>query len=119
MRSVMFVVLSVVLLIGASYGQNPQSHPEKLYVVVFGFVVDESGKLKSFRVSKVIDPQSGSTDAVDVKVPDTYQSAARAQLMKKTLKPMIENGKLKEMFTYYFFNPKQPTRADIDPKAGN
>jgi hypothetical protein len=119
MRSMMFVILSMALLIGHLYGQTPQSTPGKLYAVVFGFVVDEGGKLKSFRVSKVIDPESGSTDAVDLRVPDSYLSAARAQLMKKTLKPTVEGGKPKEMFTYFFFDPKQPTRADIDPKAGN
>jgi hypothetical protein len=119
MRSMMFAFLCVALLIGLSYGQNSQSHPDKLYAVVFGFVIDESGKLQSFRVSKVIDPQSGSTDAVNLRVPDAYMAAARTQLMKKSHNATVENGKPKEMFTYFFFDPKQPTRADIDPKAGN
>ena len=97
-----------------SYGQNPTSDSAKLYAVIFGFVIDEKSELRSFRVSKVIEPRTKSTNAVDVKVPERYIAAARARLMAKPQKPTIdEHGKLKEMFTYFFFDPQQPDRADI------
>ncbi len=98
-----------------SYGQNPISDSPKLYAVIFGFVIDEKSELKSFRVSKVIDPRTRSTNAVDVKVPESYIAAAKARLMAKPQKPTIgEDGKLKEMFTYFFFDPMQPNRTDIE-----
>jgi hypothetical protein len=118
MRTAVLTILSLAFLTVAAYAQNRLSDSPRLYAVVFGVVIGENGDLKSFRVVKVFDSQSGSTDAIDVKVPPAYVSAARAQLMKKRPKATLEDGKPKEMFTYLFFDPKQPTRADIDPRAG-
>ena len=105
-----------MLLSSALYGQQ-HAAPETVYAVVFGFVIDQNGDLKSFRVSKVIDPRSGSADPVAVEVPKTYISAARAQLLSKGYKATVENGELKETFTYFYYDPKQPHRADIEPRA--
>ncbi len=116
MRTIALATLWMTVLVASSYGQNPTSRPNKLYAVVFGFVIDESGELRSFRVEKVVDPDSGSTEAVDVRVPDSYVSAARAQVMAKGYKGMLEHGAPKEMYTYFFFDPKQPDRADIHPQ---
>ena len=118
MRIVALAILWLTLSSAPSYGQNLTSSSGKLYAVVFGFVIGEDGALRSFRVERVFDPSSGSTDAVDVKVPDSYVSAARAQLMARGYKGTVEHGKAKEMFTYFFFDPEQPNRADIDPRSG-
>lgn len=115
-RAIALATLWMAVLIASSYGQNPTSSPSRLYAVVFGFVIDETGELKSFRVEKVVDPNSGSTEAVDVKVPDSFVSAARAHVMAKGYKGTLENGTPKEMYTYFFFDPKQPDRADIQPQ---
>lgn len=116
MRTIVLATLWMIVLIAPSYGQNPTWSPNKLYAVVFGFVIDESGELKSFRVEKIVDPDSGSTEAVDVKVPDSYVSAARAQVMAKGYKGTLEHGTPEEMYAYFFFDPKQPDRADIQPR---
>lgn len=113
---IFLVLLSLITLNGRSYSQNPASSSAKLFAVIFAFVINEEGELRSFRVSKVIDPGSGSTDAVDEKVPERYIAAARARFMAKDHQATVVDGELKEMFTYFFFDPKQPTRADIGPR---
>lgn len=117
-RLILIILLVTTVLITftiPAYSQSLTSDSAKLYAVIFGFVIDEKSELRSFRVSKVIDPKSRSTNAVDVNVPETYIAAARARLMAKAQKPTIdEHGKLKEMFTYFFFDPKQPDRADLE-----
>jgi hypothetical protein len=113
-RIILLVTTVLAICNITSYGQNPTSDSAKLYAVIFGFVIDEQSELRSFRVSKVIEPRTKSTNAVDVKVPERYIVAARARFMAKPQKPTIdEHGKLKEMFTYFFFDPQQPDRADI------
>jgi hypothetical protein len=115
MRIISLITTLLISFTIPAYSQSPISDSTKLYAVIFGFVIDEKSKLKSFRVSKVIDPRSRSTNAVDVNVPETYLAAARARLMAKAQEPTIgEDGKLKEMFTYFFFDPNQPHRADLE-----
>ena len=115
---IILLLITIILTCNIpSYGQNPTSDSSdsaELYAVIFGFVIDKKNELRSFRVSKVIEPRTKSTNAVDVKVPERYIAAARARLMANPQQPTIdEHGNLKEMFTYFFFDPQQPDRADI------
>jgi type II secretory pathway component PulC len=102
-----------LLFAGSALAQLAPSARAKLYAVVFQATVNSSGKIETLKVAKVLDPSSGTTNPVDVPVPQSYVTAARAFLSKRTY-----STDPKEFFTYTFYDPSQPTRADIDPKAG-
>ena len=88
----------------------------KLYTVIFGVVVDTDSQIQTFHVSKVIDPQSGKTDAVDVKVPGKYVDAARKKFSSRKPEPKMKDGKPVEFFTYYHYSPEYPdvVISDLD-----
>ena len=110
-RIAMIALVTTLLSVTRITANEPA--PEKVYAVIFGVVVDEKGQLVSFRVDKVIDPRSGSTDAVDVAVPDTYVAAAREVAVAKKYEPHLKDGQPVEFFTWFYFDPAQPTRADL------
>lgn len=85
----------------------------QLYAVIFGVTVGENGELISLRVDKVIDPQSRSTEAVDIVVPESYVASARELVLARKYEPKIRDGKAVEFFTWFYFDPTHPTRADI------
>ena len=111
-RFVMIALATALLAVTRLTANEPM--PEKLYAVVFGVVVDEKGQLVSFRVEKVIDPRSGSTAAVDVAVPESYVAAAHELAAAKKYEPQLKDGKPVEFFTWFYFDPMRPTRADLD-----
>lgn len=86
--------------------------PTKIYAVIFQARTNAAGKIQSLQLSKVIDPTTGTTAAVDIRVPTAYVDAARAMLAKKTY-PNGENT----FYTYTFYDPMHPTVADIDPRT--
>lgn len=88
----------------------------KFYGVAFGVVIGENRELQSFRVVGVTDPDSGSVAFVNINIPDAYVAAARALIVARGHHPTIEGGKPREMFTYFFFDPARPNRADADPR---
>ena len=81
----------------------------ELYAVIFGVTVDANSKIDGFRVVKVTDPKSRSTDPVDVQVPKKFVAAARKRLagMQK-YEPKFKDGKPVEFFTYVFYSPEHP-----------
>jgi len=107
-------IAAALLLLVSSFAlaQSPAFTPGKLYAVVFQVSVNSSGKVEALKVAKVIDPSSGTTNPVDVPVPQSYVAAARAFLSKRSY-----TAAPKQFFTYTFYDPSQPERADIDPKA--
>jgi hypothetical protein len=50
-------------------------------------LTDSAGKLETLKVAKVIDPSTHSTDTVNVAVPDSYLSAAKALLIMTNYGP--------------------------------
>lgn len=106
---VMFLLVSTI-----APGQSPASTTAKIYAVVFQVTVNSSGKVDTLRVAKVLDPSSGDTHSVDVTIPQSYVAAARAVLLKRTYAT-----EPKQFFTYTFYDPSQPSRADIDPRTGH
>jgi hypothetical protein len=87
----------------------------QLYTVIFGVTVDANSKIDSFRVARVTDTKSGTTDPVDVKVPQKFVLAARKKLtaMKK-YEPQFKDGKPVEFFTYVFYSPEYSDVAITD-----
>ena len=110
MRPLIAVLL--FLLASTAWAQSSALAAPKLYAVVFQVTVSPAGKIDTLEVSKVIDPSSGNTHEVEVVVPQSYVVAARTFLSKRTYP-----SDPKQFFTYTFYDPSQPTRADIDPKA--
>jgi type II secretory pathway component PulC len=98
------------LLASATLAQS--SAPAKLYAVVFQVTVNSSGKVDALEVSKVLDPSSGTTNAVNVPVPESYVAAAREFLSKRTY-----SADPPQFFTYTFYDPSRPSKADIDPQV--
>lgn len=90
--------------------------PKVIYAVVFGVVFESNGDVKSLRLVKVVEPRKGNADAPDVKVPDAYVESVRKMLASPRYKPRPDAIKPEEVFTYFFFDPDRPNRADIDPR---
>jgi hypothetical protein len=109
-------LLRILSLIFATFlASEPLAAPTvstTLYAVVFEVTVNSSGKLNSLKISKVIDPRTGSTDAIDLPVPEEYVKAVQEFLSKRTY-----DTKDEKFFTYTFYDPSQPSKADIDPQA--
>ena len=86
--------------------------PAKFYSVFFLVTVDSAGKISSLQVVQVRDVKGSSSGPVNVTVPESYVDAARAFLSRRTY-----SGP-NQFVTYTFFDPTQPSRADINPRAG-
>lgn len=103
--------LIAATLLTLAFTVEAQLLSSKLYAVIFDVTTDASGKIDTLKISKVIDPTSGTTDPVDVVVPQEYVHAARAQFLKRAYKAGDH------FFTYSFYDPARPSKADIDPKT--
>jgi hypothetical protein len=92
---------------------HAQSAPPKVYAVIFDVTVNSTGKVESLKVAKVIAPGTHTTNAMNVAIPDSYLSAAKALLTKTNYgtDPTHFN-------TWLFYDPARPNRADIDPESG-
>ena len=116
--SIRISALSLLALACTSFAQTVREQfkdPEfKLYSVIFGITIDADSKLQAFKVSKVIDPKSGTTDAVDVQVQQAYIDAAKKKAEAKHYKPKLEDGKPVEFFTYFLYTPKVPATVITD-----
>ena len=103
----------LLMVSGLIYAQSAPPNPGKLYAVIFDVTVNAAGNLETLKVAKVIDPSTHSTDAVNVAVPDSYLSAAKALLIKTNYGPDPWHFN-----TWLFYDPARPNRADIDPQSG-
>jgi hypothetical protein len=103
----------LLIVIGAVHAQSTSPSPAKLYAVIFDATANSAGILQTLKVAKVIDPSTHSTDAVNVAVPDSYLSAAKALLIKTNYGPDSAH-----FSTWLFYDPARPNRADIDPQSG-
>ncbi len=110
MKRIAGIFLCLLLTTGFAAARAPA--PAKLYAVVYSVVADAKGKVVQVRLQKVVDPASGKADAVEIKVPGAFTSAVRKTLARRTY-----SGDGKEFFTYFFYDPAQPGRIDIDPAA--
>lgn len=80
----------------------------KLFAVIFGITINSDKSIENIRINRVIDPSSGSPDAIDLPVPQIYIESAKMHIKAQNYEPQIENGKAKEFFTYFFFDPERP-----------
>jgi len=80
----------------------------RMYAVVFGVTVLSGSSAPIVRVEKVIDPRSGSTDPVNVDVPDAFVQQVRKLIAAKHDEPRTKDGKPVEYFTYFYYAPERP-----------
>ena len=106
-------LMYAAFLLMVSCFAHSQSALPKLYAVIFDVTVNSTGKVETLKVAKVIDPGTHTTDAVNVPVPDSYLTAAKALLMKTNYGPDPTHFN-----TWLFYDPARPNRADIDPQSG-
>lgn len=90
--------------------------PSVLYGVIFGVLFDEIGNVRQLRMMRVFEPRRGTTDPVDVEIPDRYVAAVKKMLEGPRYRPKPENIKPEEVYAYFFYDPAQPDRADLDPR---
>lgn len=94
----------------------PPAMTKVIYLAVFGVTFDEKADVKELRLIKVVEPRKGNADAPDVRIPDAYIASVRKMLASPRYKPRPDAIRPEEVFTYFFFDPERPNRADIDPR---
>ena len=115
MRVSIFALLALVSTSSAQTVRERLGESEfSLYAVIFGITVDTDRKLQSFRVAKVTDPRTQTTDPVDIQVPQAFIDAARKKYDSKPREPKLQDGKPVEFFTYYFYTPADPATVITD-----
>jgi hypothetical protein len=86
-----------------------------LYTVVFSFTIDADAKPKDFKLSKIFNPRSTTTDAVNVDLPKAYFDAARKRTEARMYSPRPEGATPIEKFTCFSFSPRFPTVVITNP----
>jgi len=82
-----------------------------LYAVILEVTASADGTVDGVRVSRVIDPSTGSKQPVAVSVPEPYLRDARAKIAARRRAPDIQDGQPKPYFTYFYYDPDQPSEA--------
>ncbi len=111
-----FALAAVLGFALPAQAQNAPGGPKVIYAVVVGIVFTEKGDVDKLRVVKVVEPRNGNADAVGVTVPDEYLASVRKMLASPRYRPKPGQVKPEETYTYFFFDPDQPGRADLDPR---
>lgn len=85
-------------------------------MVIFGFTADEKGAPQGLRPVKVADLAVGPRHFVELDIPEAFVSAVRERLAAKAKPPPASKDGTIEFFTFFFFDPAQPHRTDVDPR---
>jgi hypothetical protein len=115
-RSILFSLVAVLVLSSVAAAQNAPTAPRVIYAVVFGVLFDEAGEVRQLRLIKVVEPRKGNADAEGVTVPEVFVESVRKLLATPRYRPKPGIVKPDEIFTYFFYDPDQPSRADFDPR---
>jgi len=83
----------------------------KYYSVFFLVKVDSAGGISSLQVVQVRDVNGPNSRPVQIAIPDSYVAAARALLSTRGYKGP------NQFVIYTFYDPAQPSRADVNPQA--
>jgi hypothetical protein len=111
----LLIALAVATALPVAAQEKP-SAPSVIYAVVFGVLFDEQGNVKQLRLLKVLEPRKGNAEATGVEIPEAYVESVHKLLSSPRYRPSPEMVKPEEVFTYFFYDPNQPTRADLDPR---
>jgi hypothetical protein len=89
----------------------------KLYAVIFGVTINKSGKLANLKVNSVMDQSTGANVPVKLDIAKVYIGKVRQYITTKGYKPDIEKGQAKEFYTYFFYDPNNPSKIDLEPST--
>jgi hypothetical protein len=115
-RSILLVLATMLAVQAPAAAQNAPTAPRVIYAVVFGVLFDEAGEVRQLRLVKVVEPRKGNADADGVTIPEVYVQSVRKLLATPRYRPKPGVAKPEEIFTYFFYDPDQPARADFDPR---
>lgn len=115
-QSVLFLLAVLLAPAASAAEQSAPTAPRVVYAVVFGVLFDEAGEVSQLRLIKVVEPRKGNADAEGVTIPEVYVQAVRKLLATPRYRPKPGVVKPDEIFTYFFYDPDQPTRANYDPR---
>ena len=115
-QSILFILAVTFATAAPAADQSAPTAPRVVYAVVFGVLFDEAGEVRQLRLIKVVEPRKGNADAEGVTIPDVYVQAVRKLLATPRYRPKPGVVKPDEIFTYFFYDPDQPTRANYDPR---
>ncbi len=115
-RSILCALFAMFALSSVAMAQNAPTAPRVIYAVVFGVLFDEAGDVRQLRLIKVVEPRKGNADAEGVTIPETFVESVRKLLATPRYRPKPGVVKPDEIFTYFFYDPDQPARADFDPR---
>ena len=115
-RSFLLVLAVLLAALAPAAAQTAPTAPRAIYAVVFGVLFDEAGEVRQLRLVKVVEPRKGNADAEGVTIPEVYVEAVRKLLATPRYRPKPGVLKPEEIFTYFFYDPDQPTRANYDPR---
>lgn len=110
LRAAVLLILSLAMSVTAH-----AASPRDYYAATFGITLDKGGELIAFRLVEVLDPTDRRRTPQDIHPPQSYIDAARQVVLDKKYKPEIVEGHPKEFFTWLYYLPSQPDRADLDP----
>ena len=79
----LIAALGLLIFTSLLQAQSLTPNPGKLYAVIFDVTVNSAGVVDKLTVAKVIDPSTGTTNAVEVAVPDRTNIPKEAQLRRR------------------------------------
>ena len=115
-RSFLLALAAMLATSTVAMAQNAPTTPRVIYAVVFGVLFDEAGEVRQLRLIKVVEPRKGNADTEGVTVPEVFVESVRKLLATPRYRPKPGIVKPDEIFTYFFYDPDQPKRADFDPR---
>lgn len=110
MRRVFVIMLAAFLAVTTL---TQCAAPTRFYSVFFLVTVNAAGKISSLRVVQVRDVKDPDSRPVQLTVPPSYVAAAREFLSRRPYQGP------RQFVDYTFYDPSQPSRADINPQAAH
>ena len=111
----MLLLASVASTSAQTVRERLKKEPDfRIYSVIFGVTATTNSAVTTVRLAKVIDPKSGTTDAVKLDIPDAYIKAAKKKIEAKHYDPEMKEGKPVEFFTYFFYVPGHTNVVVVD-----
>ena len=98
----------LLVLLAAFWSLTPAVASTPRFAVIFEVNLLENGQVDTLVVDHVIDAQSGSKEPVKLAVPESYVAAVRTKLNAKAAPPTKRH-----FFTYFFYDPSDPTNTDF------
>jgi len=86
----------------------------QVYAVIFGITVPTDTSVPTIRLARVTDPKLGTTEAVQVEVPDEFIHAAIRIIEANHYEPQMKDGESVEFFTYFIYAPSYPDIVIVD-----